>query len=201
VRAPDAAARQTAPRKNILNLSAPGRVVRPWGKFGFLKGERAMPIKQRITPFLWFDGQAEEAANFYVSIFPNSKVCATSRYGEAGPGPKGSVMTVAFDLDGLSFTALNGGPMFRFTEAISLVVHCETQAEVDHYWDKLSAGGQQVQCGWLKDKYGLSWQIVPDALIELVQDKDPAKSQRVMAAMMQMKKIDIAGLKAAYAAA
>jgi predicted 3-demethylubiquinone-9 3-methyltransferase (glyoxalase superfamily) len=158
-----------------------------------------MPIKQRITPFLWFDGQAEEAANFYVSIFPNSKVSATSRYGEAGPGPKGSVMTIAFSLDGLSFTALNGGPMFKFTEAISLVVHCETQAEVDHYWDKLSAGGQQVQCGWLKDKYGLSWQIVPNALIELVQDKDPAKSQRVMAAMMQMKKIDIAGLKAAAA--
>jgi predicted 3-demethylubiquinone-9 3-methyltransferase (glyoxalase superfamily) len=160
-----------------------------------------MPIKQRITPFLWFDGQAEEAANFYVSIFPNSKVSSTSRYGEAGPGPKGSVMTIAFNLDGLSFTALNGGPMFKFTEAISLVVHCETQAEVDHYWDKLSAGGQQVQCGWLKDRYGLSWQIVPDALIELVQDKDPAKSQRVMAAMMQMKKIDIAGLKAAHAAA
>jgi predicted 3-demethylubiquinone-9 3-methyltransferase (glyoxalase superfamily) len=159
-----------------------------------------MPIKQRITPFLWFDGQAEEAANFYVSIFPNSKVGSTSRYGEAGPGPKGSVMTISFDLDGLSFTALNGGPMFKFTEAISLVVHCETQAEVDHYWDKLSAGGQQVQCGWLKDKYGLSWQIVPNALIELVQDKDPAKSRRVMAAMMQMKKIDIAGLKAAYAA-
>ena len=159
-----------------------------------------MPIKQRITPFLWFDGQAEEAAKFYVSIFPNSKLGSTSRYGEAGPGPKGSVMTVAFELDGLSFTALNGGPMFKFTEAISLVVHCETQAEVDHYWDKLSAGGQQVQCGWLRDKYGLSWQIVPNALIELVQDKDPAKSRRVMAAMMQMKKIDIAGLKAAYAA-
>ena len=160
-----------------------------------------MSIKQRITPFLWFDGQAEEAANFYVSIFPNSKIGSTSRHGEAGPGPKGSVMTVAFNLDGLSFTALNGGPMFKFTEAISLVVHCETQAEVDHYWDKLSAGGQQVQCGWLKDKYGLSWQIVPNALIELAQDQDPAKSQRVMAAMMQMKKIDIAGLKAAYAAA
>jgi predicted 3-demethylubiquinone-9 3-methyltransferase (glyoxalase superfamily) len=159
-----------------------------------------MPIKQRITPFLWFDRQAEEAANFYVSIFPNSKVLSTSRYGEGGPGPKGTVMTVSFELDGLSCTALNGGPMFKFTEAISLVVHCETQAEVDHYWDKLSAGGQQVQCGWLKDKYGLSWQVVPNALIELVQDKDPAKSQRVMAAMMQMKKIDIAGLKAAYAA-
>lgn len=160
-----------------------------------------MPIKQRITPFLWFDGQAEAAANFYVSIFPNSKVVATSRYGEAGPGPKGSVMTVAFELDGLSFTALNGGPMFKFTEAISLVVHCETQAEVDHYWDKLSAGGQQVQCGWLKDKFGLSWQVVPNALIELVQDKDAAKSQRVMAAMMQMTKIDIAKLRAAHARA
>jgi predicted 3-demethylubiquinone-9 3-methyltransferase (glyoxalase superfamily) len=159
-----------------------------------------MPIKQRITPFLWFDRQAEEAANFYVSIFPNSKVLSTSRYGEGGPGPKGTVMTVSFELDGLSCTALNGGPMFKFTEAISLVVHCETQAEVDHYWDRLSAGGQQVQCGWLKDKYGLSWQVVPNALIELVQDKDPTKSQRVMAAMMQMKKIDIAGLKAAYAA-
>jgi predicted 3-demethylubiquinone-9 3-methyltransferase (glyoxalase superfamily) len=159
-----------------------------------------MPIKQRITPFLWFDGQAEEAANFYVSIFPNSKVLSASRYCEGGPGPKGTVMTVDFELDGLSCTALNGGPMFKFTEAISLVVHCETQAEVDHYWDKLSAGGQQVQCGWLKDKYGLSWQVVPNALIELVQDKDPAKSQRVIAAMMQMKKIDIAGLKAAYAA-
>jgi predicted 3-demethylubiquinone-9 3-methyltransferase (glyoxalase superfamily) len=161
-----------------------------------------MPIKQRITPFLWFDGQAEEAAKFYVAIFPNSKVGSTSRYGEGGPGPKGSVMTVAFELDGLSFTALNGGPLFKFTEALSLVVHCETQAEVDHYWNKLSDGGGEVQCGgWLKDKYGLSWQIVPNALMEFIQDKDPAKSQRVMAAMMQMKKIDIAGLKAAYAAA
>jgi len=160
-----------------------------------------MAIKQRITPFLWFDGQAEEAANFYVSIFSNSKIISASRYGDAGPGPKGSVMTIAFELDGLSFTALNGGPMFKFTEAISLVVHCQTQAEVDHYWDKLSAGGEQVQCGWLKDKFGVSWQIVPNALIELVQDKDPAKSQRVMAAMMQMKKIDIAGLKAAHAGA
>jgi predicted 3-demethylubiquinone-9 3-methyltransferase (glyoxalase superfamily) len=160
-----------------------------------------MPIKQRITPFLWFDGHAEEAAKFYVSIFPSSKVGSISRYGEAGPGPKGSVMTVTFELDGLEFTALNGGPTFKFTEAISLVVHCETQAEVDHYWDKLSAGGREVQCGWLKDKYGLSWQIVPNALMEFIHDKDPAKSQRVMAAMMQMKKIDIAGLKAAYAAA
>ena len=134
-------------------------------------------------------------------MLPNSKIVSTSRYGEAGPGPKGTVMTVAFELDGLSFTALNGGPQYKFTEALSLVVHCETQTEVDHYWSKLSAGGNEVACGWLKDKYGLAWQIVPNALIELIQDKDPAKSQRVMAAMLQMKKIDIAGLQAAHAAA
>ena len=157
-----------------------------------------MPIKQRITPFLWFDGQAEEAAKFYVSIFPNSKVVSTSRYGEAGPGPKGTVMTIGFELDGLSFTALNGGPMFKFTEAFSLVVHCETQAEVDHYWNKLSAGGAEVQCGWLKDKFGLSWQIVPAQLIEMMLDKDEAKSQRVMQAMLQMTKIDIGRLRKAY---
>jgi predicted 3-demethylubiquinone-9 3-methyltransferase (glyoxalase superfamily) len=160
-----------------------------------------MPIKQRISPFLWFDRQAEEAANFYVSIFPNSKVSSISRYGEVGPGPKGSVMTVGFELDGLSFTGLNGGPRYKFTEALSLVVHCETQAEVDHYWNKLSAGGKEVACGWLQDKYGLSWQIVPNALMEFLHDKDPVKSQRVMAAMLQMTKIDIAGLKAAYVAA
>jgi predicted 3-demethylubiquinone-9 3-methyltransferase (glyoxalase superfamily) len=160
-----------------------------------------MPIKQRITPFLWFDTQAEEAAKFYVSIFPNSKIVSTSRYGDAGPGPKGSVMTVGFELDGLSFTALNGGPIYKLTEAFSLVVHCETQAEVDHYWDRLTAGGREIQCGWLKDKYGLCWQITPNVLIELIQDKDPVKSQRVMAAMMQMVKIDIAKLKAAHAGA
>jgi predicted 3-demethylubiquinone-9 3-methyltransferase (glyoxalase superfamily) len=160
-----------------------------------------MPIKQRITPFLWFDSQAEEAAKFYVSIFPNSKVVSTSHYGDAGPGPKGSVMTVGFELDGLSFTALNGGPQYKFTEALSLVVHCETQAEVDHYWNKLSVGGKEVACGWLRDKYGLSWQIVPDALMEFIQDKDPVKSQRVMAAFLQMKKIDIAQLQAVHAAA
>lgn len=165
-----------------------------------------MPAKitQKITPFLWFDDKAEEAAKFYTSIFKNSKIGNITRYDEEAAGPTGrpagSVMTVDFQLGGQEFVALNGGPMFKFTEAISLVVHCETQAEVDHYWDKLSAGGREVQCGWLKDKYGLSWQIVPNALIELVQDKDPAKSRRVMAAMMQMKKIDIAGLKAAYAA-
>ena len=157
-----------------------------------------MPIKPRITPCLWFDGQAEEAANFYVSVFENSRITAVSRYGDAGPGPKGSVMTIGFELDGQAFTGLNGGPQFKFTEAISLIVNCETQAELDRYWEKLSAGGQEVQCGWLKDKFGLSWQIVPTALWELVQDKDPVKSQRVMAALMQMTKLDIAKLKQAY---
>ena len=158
-----------------------------------------MPVKQRITPFLWFDGQAEEAANFYVAIFPNSRIAATTRYGDAGPGPKGSVMTIGFELDGQSFTGLNGGPVFKFTEAMSLVVHCESQAEVDHYWERLTAdGGKPNQCAWLKDKFGVSWQIVPDALIALLQDKDPAKSTRVMQAMLQMTKIDIAKLQAAH---
>jgi predicted 3-demethylubiquinone-9 3-methyltransferase (glyoxalase superfamily) len=157
-----------------------------------------MPIKQRISPCLWFDNQAEEAANFYVSTFKNSKITAVSRYGEGGPGPKGSVMVVGFELDGQSFTALNGGPMFKFTEAISMIVHCETQAEVDYYWEKLSAGGQPGRCAWLKDKFGVSWQIVPTALIELLKDKDAAKSARVMKAMLQMNKIDIAGLQRAY---
>jgi len=157
-----------------------------------------MPIERRISLCLWFDGQAEEAVNFYVSIFKNSKVMAVSRYGEVGPGPKGSVMVVGFELDGQAFTALNGGPMFKFTEAISIIVHCETQAEVDDYWEKLSAGGQEGRCAWLKDKFGVSWQIVPTALIELLQDKDATKSARVMRAMIQMTKIDIAGLRRAY---
>jgi predicted 3-demethylubiquinone-9 3-methyltransferase (glyoxalase superfamily) len=157
-----------------------------------------MPIKQRISPCLWFDGLAEEAANFYVSIFKNSRITAASRYGEGGPGPKGGVMAIRFELDGQSFTALNGGPMFKFTEAISMVVHCETQAEVDDYWEKLSAGGQPGRCAWLKDKFGVSWQIVPTVLIELMQDNDRAKSTRVMRAMLQMTKIDIAGLQQAY---
>jgi predicted 3-demethylubiquinone-9 3-methyltransferase (glyoxalase superfamily) len=156
-----------------------------------------MPIKQRISPCLWFDGQAEEAANFYVSVFKNSRITAVSRYREAGPGPNG-VMVVGLELDGQSFTALNGGPMFKFTEAISMVVHCETQAEVDHYWEKLSAGGQEGRCAWLKDKFGVSWQIVPTALIELMQAKDARKSARVMKAMLQMTKIDIASLQQAY---
>ena len=157
-----------------------------------------MAIKQRITSCLWFDGQAEEAAKFYVAIFKNSRITAVSRYGDAGPGPKGSVMTVAFELDGQSFVGLNGGPTFKFTEAISMIVHCETQAEVDYYWEKLSIGGQPGRCAWLKDKFGVSWQVVPDALIELMQDKDAAKSARVMQAMLQMTKIDIAGLRRAY---
>jgi predicted 3-demethylubiquinone-9 3-methyltransferase (glyoxalase superfamily) len=152
----------------------------------------------RITPFLWFDSQAEDAAHFYISIFRNSKVVSVNRYGEAGPGPKGSVMTVKFQLDGQEFVALNGGPHFKFSEAISFVVNCETQEEVDEFWEKLSEGGEKVQCGWLKDKYGLSWQVVPTDLVKMLQDKDPEKSKAVMEAMLQMKKIDIKGLKEAY---
>jgi predicted 3-demethylubiquinone-9 3-methyltransferase (glyoxalase superfamily) len=156
----------------------------------------AMTIKQRITPFLWFDKEAEEAADCYISIFKNSRITGVSRYGEAGPGPKGSVMTVAFELDGQALVALNGGPLFKFTEAISMVVNCETQAEVDHYWDRLSAGGQPGRCGWLKDRFGMSWQVVPTALVEMVQDT--AKSPGVMAALMQMDKLDIEQLQQAY---
>lgn len=153
---------------------------------------------QKITPFLWFDDQAEEAANFYVSIFKNSKIVNIARYGEAGPGPAGTIMTVAFELNGQEFTALNGGPEFKFTEAISFFVNCESQQEVDELWEKLSEGGEEGPCGWLKDKYGLSWQIVPTVLGEMLNDPDPAKAQRVTKAMLQMQKIDIAGLKQAY---
>ncbi len=153
---------------------------------------------QKITPFLWFNDQAEEAMKFYVAIFRNSRIGSVSRYGDAGPGPKGTVMVATFELDGQPFMALNGGPQFTFTPAISFMVNCETQEEVDHYWDKLSEGGATQQCGWLQDKYGLSWQIVPTILGQLMQDKDPAKSQRVMQAMLQMKKLDIAGLQRAY---
>lgn len=152
----------------------------------------------KITPFLWFDTQAEEAAKFYVSIFKNSRILEISRYGAAGPGPKGSVMTVRFELDGQEFIGLNGGPHFKFTEAISLYVDCKTQEEVDQHWEKLLEGGGEVQCGWLKDKYGLSWQVIPKVLGEMLSDPDPAKSKRVMQAMLQMKKIDIAGLRKAY---
>jgi predicted 3-demethylubiquinone-9 3-methyltransferase (glyoxalase superfamily) len=153
----------------------------------------------KITPFLWFDYKAEEAMNFYVSIFKNSKVGNVTRYGDAGPGPKGTVMSATFQLDGQDFFALNGGPLFKFTEAISFFVNCETQDEVDELWEKLTAGGGTAQrCGWLKDKYGLSWQIIPKALGEMLGDKDPKKSQRVMQAMLQMNKIDIQRLKEAY---
>ena len=153
---------------------------------------------QKITPFLWFDGNAEEAANFYTSIFKNSKILNIARYGEAGPGPKGYAMTVTFELEGQQFTALNGGPHYTFSPAISFFVNCETQAEVDELWEKLTAGGKAVQCGWLQDKFGVSWQIIPKALMELMGDKDPVKSQRVFKAMLQMTKIDIEGLKRAY---
>jgi predicted 3-demethylubiquinone-9 3-methyltransferase (glyoxalase superfamily) len=153
---------------------------------------------QKITPFLWFDDQAEEAMNFYVSIFKNSKVGRVTRYGEAGPGPKGSVMSATFQLEGQEFMALNGSPHFSFTPAISFFVNCETQAEVDELWEKLSAGGKTERCGWLKDKYGLSWQIIPSALGRLMGDKNAPKAQRVMKAMLEMHKIDIARLQQAY---
>jgi predicted 3-demethylubiquinone-9 3-methyltransferase (glyoxalase superfamily) len=159
---------------------------------------------QKITPFLWFDDQAEEAARFYTSIFKNSKLGKITRYGEsaekAAGRPAGSVMTVEFELEGQKFTALNGGPVFKFNESISFVVNCDTQEEVDYFWEKLSAdGGQESQCGWLRDKFGVSWQVVPKALINMLQDKDPNKSERVMKAMLQMQKLDIKTLEHAYA--
>ena len=153
---------------------------------------------QKITPFLWFDGKAEEAMNFYTSIFMNSKKGHITRYGEAGPGPKGTVMSAIFELDGQEFFALNGGPHFTFSPAISFFVTCETQQEVDEYWEKLSAGGEQQRCGWLKDKFGVTWQIVPSVLDKLLQDKDAGKSTQVMQAMMQMGKLDIERLEQAY---
>jgi predicted 3-demethylubiquinone-9 3-methyltransferase (glyoxalase superfamily) len=153
---------------------------------------------RKITPFLWFDGNAEQAVHFYASIFKDSKIGTVMRYGDAGPGPKGSVMTVAFELNGQEFIGLNGGPTYKFTPAVSFMVHCETQEEVDEYWDKLSEGGAPNVCGWLQDKYGLSWQIVPTALLRMLEDKDPAKSSRVMQAMMKMTKLNISELQAAY---
>ena len=155
---------------------------------------------QKIVPFLWFDGRAEEAMNHYLSVFRRSRRVALTHYGDTGPGPKGTVMTAVFELEGQQFIALNGGPQFKFNEAISLVVNCETQPEVDELWEKLSAGGKPGRCGWLKDKFGVSWQIVPVALGNMMQDKDPAKSRRVMEAMMQMDKLDIRRLKQAYEA-
>jgi predicted 3-demethylubiquinone-9 3-methyltransferase (glyoxalase superfamily) len=154
---------------------------------------------QKITPFLWYDGKAEEAANFYVSVFKEAKIKETRLWGEAGPGPKGSVLSVTFELFGQEYIAFNGGPQFKFSKAISLFVFCETQAEVDRYWEKLSAdGGQTIQCGWLTDRFGMAWQIVPTVLWEYLRDKDGEKSQRVMRAMMQMTKLEIEGLKRAY---
>ncbi|HSZ62846.1 MAG TPA: VOC family protein [Terriglobales bacterium] len=153
---------------------------------------------QKITPFLWFDGKAEEAANFYVSIFKDSKILNLARYGDAGPGPKGTVMLATFQIEGQQFMALNGGPEYMISPAISFFVDCETQAEVDALWGKLTAGGSEVQCGWLRDKFGVSWQIIPRTLMELMQDKDPVKSQRVFKAMMGMIKIDIEALRRAY---
>jgi predicted 3-demethylubiquinone-9 3-methyltransferase (glyoxalase superfamily) len=154
---------------------------------------------QKITPFLWFDDNAEEAMNFYVSIFKNSRILHVQRYGEGGPAPAGQLMTATFELEGQQFMALNAGPQFKFTEAISFYVDCATQAEVDELWAKLTAGGEESQCGWLKDKFGLSWQIIPRALGEMLGDADPEKANRAMQAMLQMQKIDIAKLEAAYA--
>lgn len=151
-------------------------------------------MMQKITPFLWFDNQAEEAINFYTSIFKNSRVKDVTRFGEGGPAPAGSLMTASFELEGQEFIALNGGPMFKFTEAISFLVRCDTQEEIDRLWEQLTAGGEEQPCGWLKDKFGLSWQIVPTVLNELLSDPDPAKAQRVGEAMMQMKKFDIQAL-------
>ncbi len=158
----------------------------------------ATTITQKITPFLWYDTQAEEAANHYVSIFKNSKVTAVTRYGESGPGKKGSVMTVTFELDRQEFTALNAGPQFPFTEAVSFVVNCDSQEEIDYFWEKLSAGGKEVQCGWLKDKFGLCWQIVPAEFFKMISNGTPEQLDRVMTAMMQMVKMDLAKLKQAY---
>jgi predicted 3-demethylubiquinone-9 3-methyltransferase (glyoxalase superfamily) len=153
---------------------------------------------QKITPFLWFNDRAEEAMNFYVSVFKNSRVVSVTRFTEAGPGPKGAVMSATFQLEGQDFFALNGGPAFTFTPAVSFFVNCETQQEVDELWEKLSAGGKKERCGWLKDKYGLSWQIIPSVLGKMMADKDPMKAKRVMQAMLQMDKIDIGGLQKAY---
>jgi predicted 3-demethylubiquinone-9 3-methyltransferase (glyoxalase superfamily) len=178
-------------------LSAAAGIERPSGDTAARDPSRSQAM-QKITPFLWFDTEAEEAARFYVSLFRNSKIGQIARYGDAGPGPKGQVMTISFELDGLHFTALNGGPIYKFTEAVSLQVDCEDQTEIDRLWDGLTAdGGQPGPCGWLKDRFGLSWQIVPGAMGRLIGGDDPAKSSRAMQAMMQMTKLDIAALEKA----
>ena len=156
---------------------------------------------QKLTPCLWFDTEGEDAANFYTSVFPNSRIVDVVRFGEAGPGPAGTVMVVTFDLDGQRFIALNGGPQFAFSEAVSFQISCETQEEVDHFWNELSKGGEEGRCGWLKDRFGLSWQVVPTALPRLLGSSDPATSQRVMQAMLKMQKIEIAELEQAAAEA
>jgi predicted 3-demethylubiquinone-9 3-methyltransferase (glyoxalase superfamily) len=161
------------------------------------KTEQTQPRPQKITNFLWFNDNAEEAANFYTSVFKNSKILNITRYGEPGPGPKGSVMTVDFELDGQKFVALNGGPTFKFTEAISLMVNCDTQEEIDYFWEKLSEGGAKVECGWVKDKFGLSWQVVPAILDQLLVGADQEKTDRVMKAVMTMKKLDLKQLEEA----
>jgi two-component system sensor histidine kinase QseC len=160
-----------------------------------------MQLQKKITPFLWFDGKAEEAAKFYVSIFQNAKITDTLYYGDAGPGPKGAVLTVTFEIDGQEFVGLNGGPHYSFTPAVSFLIQCDSQDEIDYYWDKLLAGGKPMQCGWLSDKYGLSWQVAPRMLLAFHHDKDKAKAQRVMQAMMKMVKLDIATLQRAADAA
>jgi predicted 3-demethylubiquinone-9 3-methyltransferase (glyoxalase superfamily) len=167
---------------------------------GRTQGEPVVSKKQKITPFLWFDQNAEEAVRFYTSVFKNSKVLEESRWGEGGPVPKGTLMTARFQIDGQEIIALNGGPRFKLNEAFSLLVSCESQAEVDELWAKLGAGGEESMCGWIKDKYGLWWQIIPTALPEMLQDKDPARVQRVTAAMLKMRKLDIARLKQAWEA-
>lgn len=153
---------------------------------------------QKITPFLWFDNNAEEAIALYTSLFKNARIKDIVRYGPMGPGPEGSVMTASFEIEGQEFAVINGGPMYKFTEAVSFVIHCDTQEEVDHFWSKLSEGGQEQMCGWLKDRFGLSWQIVPRVMLQMFKDKDARRSQRVMGAMMKMRKIDIPTLQAAY---
>ena len=163
------------------------------------RDKRTRPFTHNITTFLWFDNNAEEAVKFYLSVFKNSKIIGKALNGKEGPGPKGTPLVISFELDGQEFTALNGGPQFKFTEAVSQVVHCQTQEEVDYYWEKLSEGGEKVECGWLKDKFGLSWQIVPDVFLELLQDRDQEKADRVMKAMMKMKKLDIAEIEKAAA--
>ncbi len=180
---------------------APQAVAEPGRTLDRPGARRTILVMSTIYPCLWFDHEAEEAANHYVGIFPNSKVKTVTRYGDAAAQasgrPKGSVMTAEFELDGQRFLALNGGPAFKFSEAISMVVSCKDQKEIDHYWSKLSAGGEESVCGWLKDKYGLSWQVVPSALSDMLEDKDPKKVERVMAALMRMKKLDVDGLKRA----